>query len=122
MLEDRNRRDLARKATSRHSRFGTTISVKLNPNKKVLPVNADNTADPPPTVSSSSTSKSFVLHRQQAIHSEAGSIMDMTKRQKTKKINKIDELTIEDNLSMEARVILRNLASDFVESCFNRRL
>ena len=47
--------------------------------------------------------------------------MDMTKRQKTKKINKIDELTIEDNLSMEARVILRNLASEFVESCFNRK-
>ena len=48
--------------------------------------------------------------------------MDMTKRQKSKKINKIDELTIEDNLSMEARVILQNLASEFVESCFNRRL
>jgi replication fork protection complex subunit Tof1/Swi1 len=78
-------------------------------------------ADPPPTVSSSS-SRSFVLHRQQAIHGEAGSIMDMTKRQKSKKINKIDELTIEDNLSMEARVILQNLASEFVESCFNRRL
>ena len=54
------------------------------------------------------------LHRQQAIHSEAGSIMD--------KINKIAGLTIEDNLSMEARVILQNLASEFVESCFNRRL
>jgi replication fork protection complex subunit Tof1/Swi1 len=63
-----------------------------------------------------------VLHRQQAIHGEAGSIMDMTKRQKTKKINKIDELTIEDNLSMEARVILQNLATEFVESCFNRKL
>jgi replication fork protection complex subunit Tof1/Swi1 len=48
--------------------------------------------------------------------------MDMTKRQKNKKINKIDELTIEDNLSMEARVILQNLAAEFVESCFNRRL
>ena len=47
--------------------------------------------------------------------------MDMTKRQKNKKVNKIDELTIEDNLSMEARVILQNLASEFVESCFNRK-
>ena len=46
----------------------------------------------------------------------------MTKRQKSKKVNKVDELTIEDNLSMEARVILQNLASEFVESCFNRRL
>ena len=122
VLEDRNRRDLARKATSRHSRFGTTIAVKLNSSKKSLATNGDSTADSPPSVPSSSASKSFVLHRQQAIHGEAGSIMDMTKRQKSKKTNKIDELTVEDNFSMEARVILQNLATEFMESCFNRRL
>jgi replication fork protection complex subunit Tof1/Swi1 len=47
--------------------------------------------------------------------------MDMAKQQKTKKSNKVDELAREDNLSMEARVILQNLAIEFVEACFNRR-
>ncbi|TFK32404.1 timeless protein-domain-containing protein [Crucibulum laeve] len=115
--EDRTKQDIARKATSRHSRFGTTISVKLNPNKK-RPTNDDdkgNEADSEP----SSSSKSFVLHRQQAITRESGSIMDMTKRQKSKKGNTVDELAREDNLSMEARVILQNLATEFIEACFN---
>ncbi|KAF8153299.1 timeless protein-domain-containing protein [Crassisporium funariophilum] len=118
VLEDRNRRELARKATSRHSRFGTTISVKLNANKKPPTANDDalNAADSQPAASSS---RAFVLHRQQAIHGEAGSIMDMNKRQRSKKANKIDELGTEDNLSMEARVVLQNLATEFVESCFN---
>ncbi|KDR76874.1 hypothetical protein GALMADRAFT_245966 [Galerina marginata CBS 339.88] len=118
-LEDRTRRDLARKATSRHSRFGTTISVKLNPNKRPPPTDDSNAADPQPAASSS---RAFVLHRQQGIHGEAGSIMDMTKRQKNKKITKLDDLGIQDNLSMEARVILQNLADEFVGSCYNRFL
>jgi replication fork protection complex subunit Tof1/Swi1 len=63
-----------------------------------------------------------VLHRQQAINHESGSIMDMTKRQKTKKATVLDELAREDNFSMEARVILQNLAIEFVGACFNRTL
>jgi replication fork protection complex subunit Tof1/Swi1 len=45
--------------------------------------------------------------------------MDMTKRQKSKKGPILDALAREDNLSMEARVILQNLAIEFVEACFN---
>ncbi|KAF8177653.1 timeless protein-domain-containing protein [Pholiota molesta] len=115
-LEDRTRRDLARKATSRHSRFGTTISVKLNTDKRPPAVNNAAGAEPQPVAS---TSRSFVLHRQQAIHGEAGSIMDMTKRQRSKKVNKVDDLGITDNLSLEARLVLQNLAAEFVESCYN---
>ncbi|KAF9484295.1 timeless-domain-containing protein [Pholiota conissans] len=115
-LEDRTRRDLARKATSRHSRFGTTISVRLNPDKRPPAANNDAGAEPQPVASSS---RPFVLHRQQAIHGDAGSIMDMTKRQKTKKVNKVDDLGMTDNLSLEARLVLQNLATEFVESCYN---
>ncbi|KAF8909752.1 timeless protein-domain-containing protein [Gymnopilus junonius] len=115
-LEVRTRRELARKATSRHSRFGTTISVKLNPSKRPPQTEDNNAADSEPT---DSLSRSFVLHRQQAIHAESGSIMDMTKRQRHKKVNKLDDLGIQDNIGLEARVVLQNLASEFVESCFN---
>ena len=119
-LENTTRRDIARKATSRHSRFGTTISVKLNPIKPPPGAQGgDNAVDRHPAASSS---RAFVLHRQQAISGEAGSIMDMTKRQKARKVNKLDDFGIVDNLSMEARVILQSLATSFVEACFNRKL
>ncbi|EGO01257.1 hypothetical protein SERLA73DRAFT_51065 [Serpula lacrymans var. lacrymans S7.3] len=95
--EGRIKRDHARNSSSRHSRFGTTIAAPA----------------------SNGSSQSFVLHRQQAISREAGSIMDMTKRQKARNVNKVDELTREDNLSMEAKATLRNLAREFIESCFN---
>ena len=48
--------------------------------------------------------------------------MDLTKRQTSKKVNKVDDLGILDNLSVEARGILQNLAIEFVESCYNREL
>ncbi|KAF8237621.1 timeless-domain-containing protein [Tricholoma matsutake] len=117
--EDRNRRDLARKATSRHSRFGTTIAVKLNPRKRHPEEEAGNEALPSASVDPGSSSRSFVLHRQQAINRDSGSILDMTKRQRTKKGTILDELAREDNLSIEARVTLQNLAIEFVEACFN---
>ncbi|KAF8064919.1 timeless protein-domain-containing protein [Lyophyllum atratum] len=123
--EERTRRDLARKATSRHSRFGTTIAVKLNPNKKPPPSaqdtgnEADSESTPAPAPVASSSSQSFVLHRQQAISREAGSIMDMTKRTTAKRGTKLDEMTREDNLSVEARVVLQELAVEFLEACFN---
>ncbi|RXW22765.1 hypothetical protein EST38_g3081 [Candolleomyces aberdarensis] len=120
-LEDRNRRDAQRKASSRHSRFGTTIQVRLNPSKSSsTPANAgvggSNEAGDP---SRQSTSRSVVLHRQQAIHAETGSIMDITKRQKAKKATTIDPLTHDYNLSVDARVVLQKLAIDFLEGCFN---
>jgi replication fork protection complex subunit Tof1/Swi1 len=46
--------------------------------------------------------------------------MDTAKRQKVRKANKIDELAREDNLSMEAKVMLQTLAKEFLQSCFNR--
>ncbi|KAJ3507590.1 hypothetical protein NLJ89_g6215 [Agrocybe chaxingu] len=117
-LEDRNRQSIAQKANSRHSHFGTTISVKLNTNKKVpTSASADDGTDSQPAASSSS--RAFVLHRQQAISGESGSIMDITKRQKNRKVNKTDELGISDSLSLEARVVLKGLATGFIESCFN---
>ncbi|EAU83799.2 topoisomerase 1-associated factor 1 [Coprinopsis cinerea okayama7 len=103
-VEERNRREVARKASSRHSRFGTTITVSL---KK------------PPAADNETVTRPIVLHRQQAIHGEAGSILDIRKKGKAKKGNTIDELTREDNLSIEARVTLKQLATDFLEGCFN---
>lgn len=46
--------------------------------------------------------------------------MDITKRQTAKKGNKLDEMTREDNLSVDARNVLQNLAIEFLEACFNR--
>ncbi|KAH9474545.1 Topoisomerase 1-associated factor 1 [Psilocybe cubensis] len=115
-LEDRTRRDLSRKATSRHSRFGTTISVKLNPDKQTARLADGNAADAQPTAS---TSRSMVLHRQQAIYNDSGTVLDMAKRQKNKRLNKADDLGVETVLSMEARVILQELATEFLGSCFN---
>ncbi len=47
--------------------------------------------------------------------------MDMKKRQRAKKVNKVDEFGIGDSLSLEAKVVLQNLATEFVQSCFNRK-
>lgn len=120
--EDRKKQDIARNASSRHSRFGTTIAVRLKPNKKV-PVdrNGDNAessaaADAPERGLSS---RQLVLHRQAAITQESGSILDITKHQRARKANKVDELAREDSLSFEARLVLQGFAREFVESCFN---
>lgn len=97
--------------------------MKLNPNKKPRAgdgVDGGNEADT--EHSASSSNRTFVLHRQQAIHGEAGSIMDVTKQQRSKKGNKVDELTREDNLSLVARVALQDLATEFTQGCFNREL
>lgn len=105
-LEDRNRREVARKASSRHSRFGTTITVKLNNSK-----GPSAEANP---------SKSLILHKQQALHSETGSILDMKKRQKAKKGVTADAIGTEQSLSVEAKSVLQRLAQGFLEGCFNR--
>ncbi|KAG6810302.1 hypothetical protein H0H92_012503 [Tricholoma furcatifolium] len=102
--EARTRRDVARTASSRHSRFGTTIAVQLNTN------------NPTPTADQ----RTFVLHRQSAISTESASVMDITKRQvAVRKGNRVDQLTREENLSLEARLVLRRFASEFVRAAFN---
>ncbi|PPQ67837.1 hypothetical protein CVT24_003143 [Panaeolus cyanescens] len=55
----------------------------------------------------------------QAIHEDSGSILDITKRQRSKKAPKVDEIGLQDNLTVEARVVLQGLAKDFLEGCFN---
>ncbi|TFK52842.1 timeless-domain-containing protein [Heliocybe sulcata] len=107
--EQRIRRDVVRNTTSRHSRFGTTISVKLN--HKHASAHAES--------SSGLSSQTFVMHRQQAISGEAGGIMDLSKKSKAQKGKKVDELARQDNLSMDARSILQTLARTFVESALN---
>ncbi|KAA1474618.1 timeless-domain-containing protein [Dentipellis sp. KUC8613] len=124
-IEDGRRRDFARYAPSRHSRFGTTISVKLNPKKIKDPYKDDSKGDNPAPApapaasSSSSSSQAFVLHRQQALNQEPGTILDLLKRQKGQKGKKVDELGREDNLSTDARTVLQGVARGFIESCFN---
>lgn len=102
----------ARTASSRHSRFGTTIAVRLNQAKSQGEGN-----DP----ADASTSSSFVLHRQQALNKESGAILDMKKKKKFKKSNKVDEVSRNENLSGEAMTALRECARTFIESCFNSK-
>ncbi|CAL1710038.1 unnamed protein product [Somion occarium] len=117
-VEDSRKRNISRNASSRHSRFGTTIAIMSNPKKQAN--NAED-AGAPGAGESSGSSQSFVLHRQRAIHRDAGSILDMSsaKRAKIQKNKKIDELGREDNLSLEARITLQGLAKSFLEACFN---
>lgn len=121
--EDKKKRDVARNASSRHSRFGTTIAVRLNSTKKAgVDRSGDNAGSSVSAGASErgSSSRPLVLHRQAAITQESGSILDITKHQKARKANKVDELTREDSLSFEARLVLQGFAREFVESCFNR--
>ncbi|KAG1737798.1 timeless protein-domain-containing protein [Suillus lakei] len=113
--EDKKKKDLARNASSRHSRFGTTISVQLKPSKK--PVAPDAATEGPND--SASGSRPLVLHRQAAITRESGSVLDFAKRSKARKSNKIDELAREDNLSVEAKIVLQGFARESVDSSFN---
>ena len=69
----------------------------------------------PPT-----SARPFVLHRQQALSKESGAVIDLVKRQNKQKGKKEDEVARNDNLTPEARTVLRGLARTFIESCFNR--
>ena len=106
---------MARSATSRHSRFGTTIAVTLNPRKKQGSESEDATG----SSATSTLGHPLVLHRQQAVNSSTGALLDLGKKQKGKKALTADGLTREDNLSLEARKVLQQWASDFLEGCFN---
>ncbi|XP_006455122.1 hypothetical protein AGABI2DRAFT_75426 [Agaricus bisporus var. bisporus H97] len=104
--ESRLRREAYSNPSTRHSRFGTTISIIRNPKRK------QNEGDPPPPQAS-------VLHRQQALNKEAVDILDIKKRQNVRKGNTVDALSREDNLSVDARVKLQELANEFLKACFN---
>lgn len=103
--ESRLRREAFSNPSTRHSRFGTTISIIRNPKRK------QNEGDPQPQAS--------VLHRQQALNKEAVDIMDIKKRKNVRKGNTVDELSREDNLSVDARVKLQEFANEFLRACFN---
>jgi hypothetical protein len=47
-------------------------------------------------------------------------VIDLVKRQNKQKGKKEDEVARNDNLTPEARTVLRGLARSFLESCFNR--
>ena len=71
------------------------------------------------------SSQAFILHRQQALKREAGSMFDMLRTKRPERFRgpkKVDEVSIAggDNLSVEARQILQGLAASFLEACFNR--
>lgn len=115
---------MARKASSRHSRFGTTISVKLNPNKKPAPAPTDDLFGdvPPEPASTPSSSQAFILHRQAALTQSSGSILDFKKKSKSTSAKRVDELGTmeEDSLGIDARGVLRRFASEVLTGCFNR--
>ncbi|TFK80719.1 timeless-domain-containing protein [Polyporus arcularius HHB13444] len=118
--ENQRKREFARKANTRHSRFGTTISVTLNSKKPKASEGDDNNAAEP----EAGPSRSYVLHRQTALTKDAGSALDMAraKKHRAPKKSKVDELGRNDNFSLDARVILQNLARSFIEDCFNSLL
>lgn len=81
---------------------------------------SDTNIEGPNPHGSGSGSRPLVLHRQAAITHESGSILDISKRSKARKSNKVDELAREDNLSVEAKVVLQGFARELVDSTFNR--
>ena len=118
-IEDQRKREFARHANSRHSRFGTTIAVTINPKKAKPPASEGNSVPDEPEAG---PSRAFVLHRQQALTKQPGDALDMTRAKKPRKPpgKKVDELTRDDNLSVDSRQVLQNLARAFIENCFNR--
>ncbi|KAI9060063.1 timeless-domain-containing protein [Trametes sanguinea] len=120
-VEDQRKREFARKATSRHSRFGTTISVMLNSKKAKPPTDEGPAQDATNPDVDAGPSRAYVLHKQQALNKDSGSALDMisAKKHRASRGKKVDELGRDDNLSLDARVILQNLARSFTESCFN---
>ena len=119
-MEDQRKRDFARRANTRHSRFGTTIAVTINPKKAKPPAEGDEQA----LEDDAGSSRPYVFHRQQALAIDAGAALDMARAKKLRKPpgKKVDELGRDDNLSLDSRVILQTLARAFIENSFNRAL
>lgn len=113
-VEGQRKLEWARNATSRHSRFGTTITVTKNLKVQKAPEEPSSAKDAP------LPPKPYVLHRQKAITTETGEMFDVEKERRTKKGKTIDALAREDTLSLDSRKILQDLAKNFLKSCFSR--
>ncbi|KAL5639939.1 hypothetical protein ACGC1H_006487 [Rhizoctonia solani] len=92
--EKRQRQMAKRGAPTRHSRFGTTITLKTN---KEL----------------------YVLHRQEAITADPSEMIDGVKKKRAKKAVRVNEVGVFNSLSSDALGALAMFAGKFVESCFN---
>ncbi|KIY30807.1 topoisomerase 1-associated factor 1 [Cryptococcus gattii E566] len=96
LLEKENKQKAlnSRVGSTRHSRFGTTITVK--------------TAE-----------QRVVLHRQTAIIENPGKILDMTKKKKAVAAKSMDDLTVYVNLGSDAMVVLQSFSKSFLEISYN---
>ncbi|KAA1097298.1 Topoisomerase 1-associated factor 1 [Puccinia graminis f. sp. tritici] len=92
--EEQARKAKARKSTTRHSRFGTTLSVTTGQRK-------------------------FNLHSQTAITTPVELALDARKNQKKKPNRVADEFGRPTVLKSDAMKILRGVAIEFIESGFN---
>ncbi|CAE6535100.1 unnamed protein product [Rhizoctonia solani] len=92
--EKRHRQIAKRGAPTRHSRFGTTITLKTN-------------------------KEQYILHRQEAITADPSEMIDMVKKKRAKKTVRLNEVGVFNSLSSEALGALAMFAGKFVESCFN---
>jgi replication fork protection complex subunit Tof1/Swi1 len=71
------------------------------------------------TTANDPDTQKLLLHRQQGIKDEAGTILDLKKRKRFFKANKVDELGFQDNLDVNAKTILQGTAKTFIQACFN---
>jgi replication fork protection complex subunit Tof1/Swi1 len=112
-VEDQQRQNSLRGASSRHSRFGTTIAVSVgNKGSNAAEGSAGQTSN-----------RSMIIHRQRAIKQGAGDVLDLSSGKKTKasRTKKTDEVSgREDQLSLEARQALREYAVEMLRAGFNR--
>ncbi|KAH9464022.1 hypothetical protein Pst134EB_003561 [Puccinia striiformis f. sp. tritici] len=92
--EERTRKAKARKSTTRHSRFGTTLSVQTGHRK-------------------------FNLHSQTAITTPVELALDARKTQKKKTNRVADEFGRPTKLKPDALKVLRGVVIEFIESGFN---
>ncbi|KAG8738044.1 Topoisomerase 1-associated factor 1 [Ceratobasidium sp. 414] len=92
--EKREKRMSKRSTPTRHSRFGTTITLKTD-------------------------KQHYVLHRQEAITADPSEMIDMVKKKRAKKMVRVDEVGVFNPLSLDALGALAGYAESFVESCFN---
>ncbi|WOO84917.1 Topoisomerase 1-associated factor 1 [Vanrija pseudolonga] len=80
----------ARAAPSRHSRFGTTITVKAGGQK-------------------------VILHSQDAIAQDAAKVLDEIKKKRTGRQKKADDLTVDAYISPEAMAVLLNFGKELLK-------
>ncbi|GAA96533.1 uncharacterized protein L969DRAFT_95002 [Mixia osmundae IAM 14324] len=92
--EDSRKRIDQRKGSSRHNRFGTTLTLRT-------------------------TERSYTLHKQSAVNVSPTKIIDRVKKTKAKPLKIQDELTTPTELTPEALKALQQIAQQFIESCFN---